>query len=217
MAYLKVKMLPWRSLQEFNIGGAMKSIVIIGCGGMGREVLWLIEDINKEDKTWIIEGFLDDNKNKHGTVINGYTVLGGIDYLQGREDLYYVCAIGDPKTKKEVVNKCNSFGSKAATLIHPTVKKSSYVTIGEGVIMGINSIITVDSIIEDHVIINLNCTIAHDVHIGKYSTILSNTNISGNVNLSEGVLIGTNSAVIQGKNIGDYCIIGAGAVVILEE
>lgn len=39
----------------------MKDIVIIGAGGFGREVAWLIEDINRIKQTWNIIGFVDDN------------------------------------------------------------------------------------------------------------------------------------------------------------
>ena len=41
----------------------MKDIVIIGAGGFGREVAWLIEDINKVNNEWNIVGFVDDNKS----------------------------------------------------------------------------------------------------------------------------------------------------------
>lgn len=37
----------------------MKDIVIIGAGGFGREVAWLIERINNESPTWKIKGFID--------------------------------------------------------------------------------------------------------------------------------------------------------------
>ena len=36
----------------------MKDIVIIGAGGFGREVAWLIEDINKIEPQWNILGFV---------------------------------------------------------------------------------------------------------------------------------------------------------------
>ena len=38
----------------------MEKIVIIGAGGFGREVKWLIDRINKTSGTWDLIGFIDD-------------------------------------------------------------------------------------------------------------------------------------------------------------
>ena len=54
----------------------MKNIVIIGAGSLGKEVAWLIEDINKLNPTYLILGFLDDNPGKAQTGCCGYKVLG---------------------------------------------------------------------------------------------------------------------------------------------
>ena len=39
----------------------MNEIVIVGAGAFGREVVWLIERINKVNNQWKIKGFIDDN------------------------------------------------------------------------------------------------------------------------------------------------------------
>jgi len=40
----------------------MKKVIIIGAGGVGREVALIINQINNFKPTWNIIGFLDDNK-----------------------------------------------------------------------------------------------------------------------------------------------------------
>ena len=40
----------------------MKNIIIIGAGGVGREVSLIIEKINKLKATWNLIGFIDDNQ-----------------------------------------------------------------------------------------------------------------------------------------------------------
>lgn len=87
----------------------MKDIVIIGAGGFGREVAKLIEDINKVNNEWNIVGFVDDNKSIQGTEINGYKVVGDIDWLE-KQEIFVVNAIGDPVIKKKVMDKLD--GSK---------------------------------------------------------------------------------------------------------
>ena len=74
----------------------MKNIVIIGAGGVGREVSLIIEKINELKATWNLIGFIDDNINSWGNVINGYPVIGGIDSLEKLSlDTYVVIAIAN--------------------------------------------------------------------------------------------------------------------------
>lgn len=192
----------------------MKDIVIIGAGGFGREVAWLIEDINDSKYQWNIVGFLDDNNNKWGETLNGIRVLGGLDWLDNKDDIYYICAVGNPNIKQELVDKCEDYGAKAATLIHPSTIISKYNSIEEGCIICAGNVITVNISLGRHVIVNIDCTIGHDTVIRDYSTILPGVNVSGAVNLGTGCDIGTGSSIIQGVTIGNNSIVGAGSVVI---
>lgn len=189
----------------------MKDIVIIGAGGFGREVLWLIEEINLKEKIWNFIGFVDDY-TPVGEVISGYPVLGSIEWLKN-QSLGVVCAVGDPLTKKKILNKLVQSNNYYPILIHPETRKSNRVDIGEGTIICAGCIITVDISIGSHVIINLDCTIGHDALISNYSTILPSVNVSGNVHIDECVSIGTGSQIIQKVSIGKNSIIGAGSVV----
>ena len=191
----------------------MKDIVIIGAGGFGREVAWLIEDINKKNMEWNLVGFVDDNKTIQGTEVNGYRVVGDIDWLKDQE-LFVVNAIGDPIIKKKVMDRLDGSKNQYPVLIHPSVIYSESVNFGEGSIICAGNIITVNIEIGKHVIINLDCTIGHDANIGDYSTVLPSVNISGFVKTEECVSVGTGSAIIQGVNIGRNTVIGAGAVVV---
>lgn len=191
----------------------MKDIIIIGSGGFGREVAWLIEDINKVNKTWNIIGFVDDNEKVQGTKINGYEVIGNIEWLKDQE-FNVVNAIGDPIVKKKVMKKLEESKNTYPVLIHPSVIYSDKINFGEGTIICAGNIITVNIEIGKHVIVNLDCTIGHDCILGDYTTILPSVNISGCSNLEECVSVGTGSAIIQGITIGKNTVIGAGSVVI---
>lgn len=192
----------------------MKDIVIIGAGGFGREVAWLIEEINKDKTTWNLLGYIDDNIENHGKVLNNIKILGGFDWLEGKEDIYYVCAVGNPKTKKILIDKCEKINLKPATVIHPSVLMSQYNKIGEGCIICAGTIITVNVEIGNHVIINLDCTIGHDAVIKDYCTILPSVNVSGNTLIEQLSEIGTGTQIIQGIKIGEETIVGAGAAVV---
>lgn len=193
----------------------MKQIVIIGAGGFGREVQWLIERINEKKILWEIKGYIDDGMEV-GTQINGYTVLGGIQTLADtKEKISVVCAIGSAKTRKEIVEKllCND-NLEFPNLIDPSVQMSKYVNLGKGNIICAGNILTVNIAIKDFTILNLDCTTGHDVVINSFVTVYPSVNISGCVTIGENVEVGTGTQIIQGKNICANTIVGAGTVVV---
>ena len=195
----------------------MKDIIIIGAGGVGRETTFLIEEINKVKPTWNILGIIDDNKEIHGKIINGYTILGGLSYLEKYEEKEekpeVVIAIANYIVKKNIVSKINN-KFNFATIIHPDVRIHKTVTIGKGSIVYEGVIMTTNITIGNHVIISPKCGIGHDSIIKDYTSLLWNANISGNDVIEEGALIGSSATIIQGKNIGQAAVIGAGAVVV---
>lgn len=193
-----------------------KDLYIIGAGGFGREVAWLVERINKKEKAWNLKGFLDDNKLLHGKQEGGYPVFGGTELLQ-KTDLqtWVVCAVGAAQIRKKIINKVQkSENVKFATLIDPGVILSDRVAIGEGSIICAGSILTVDIQIGKHVIVNLDCTVGHDACLHDFVTVYPSVNISGYVEAGECVELGTGTQIIQGKHIGAQTIVGAGAVVV---
>lgn len=192
----------------------MKNIIIIGAGGVGREVSLIIEKINKLKATWNLIGFIDDNINSWNKIINGYQIIGGMDLLETLPlDTYVVIAIANYNVKKKIVNKINN-KFKFATIIDPKVYIHDYMTIGEGTIIYEGAIITANIQVGNHVIISPKCGIGHDSIIKDYVSLLWNVNVSGNDVIEEGVMMGSGSTIIQGKKIGKGSIIGAGAVVI---
>lgn len=195
----------------------LKDLIIIGAGGVGRESALIVEDINEVNKEWNLLGFVDDNKDIKGKIINGYKVLGGMDYIANYDgEVYVVCAIANYKVKKNIVEKINSLSKniRFANLIHPSVKINNTVDIGIGCIVYENSIITANIKIGAHVIVSPKCGIGHDSRVNDYCSLLWNVNVSGNVVLEDGVTMGSGSTVIQGLRIGEGSFIGAGTVVI---
>ena len=140
----------------------MKDLYIIGAGGFGREVAWLVERINEKGPTWNIKGFIDDNELLWGTMEDDYKVVGGCEYLKTLGDVYAVCAVGSARIRKIIIEEFKETEVKFATVIDPSVITSKRVEIGEGTIICAGTILTVDIKIGNHVIINLDCTFGHD-------------------------------------------------------
>lgn len=199
----------------------MKDIVIIGAGGFGREVQWLLERINEKQNresgklAWNILGYIDDGVEV-GTEINGYRVLGGCDYLINQiTPLAVTCAICASKTRKKVIKKIRANRNLSfPNLIDPSAQMSERIEWGVGNIVCGGSILTVNVKIADFCIVNLNCTVGHGNVLSSFVTTYPCVNISGSVNIGECTELGEGVQIIKGKNIGAGTIIGAGAVVI---
>lgn len=193
----------------------MKNIIIVGCGGFGKEVLWLIQRINNQTPLWKIIGYVDDAVEK-GTKINNIPVLGNIDILTKiNEETAIALAVGSTYIRKKIVEKI-SINSKLyfPNLIDPSIIYSKKIVFGKGNIICAGNIFTVNINIGDFNIINLACTIGHDVVFQSFITIFPGVNISGCVLIKNESEIGTGSSIIQGITIFEKTVIGAGAVVI---
>lgn len=194
----------------------MRDLIIIGAGGMGREMAWLVERINREVPTWNLLGFVDENPLLHGKVLNSYKILGGLCCLQSFPNAHLICSVANAKVRKDIIAKVVQLlpNTRFATLIDPTAIISECVTIGEGSVVCANTIATIDIAIGKHVIINTACTVGHDAILEDYVTVYPGVNISGNTQIDSCAELGTGMQIIQGKRIGAKSIVGAGAVVI---
>ena len=190
----------------------MEDLIIIGAGGLGKEVAWIVERINKINRTWNLIGFIDDNINLQGKIVNGYKVFGTTKDILNYKDSHFICAIASADIRKRIIQ--NYSYVKYATIIDPSVELSNYIEIGQGSIISLNSTITVNIKIGNHVIINYDCTIGHDSIIYDYCTLYPSVNVSGKTKVKECCEIGTGTQIIQGLTIGENTIIGAGTVVI---
>ncbi len=197
---------------------SMKELYIIGAGGFGREVAWLVERINEKTSTWDLKGFIDDNQKIWGEIQDNYRVIGGCDYLRSIDhEVWVLCAIGASKTRKRVIDGLrDSQHIRFATVVDPSVQMSKRVEIGEGTIICAGCILTIDIAIGKHNIINLDCTVGHDAVLGDFVTLYPSVNVSGCTIIGNETELGTGMQTIQGMKIGSRTIVGAGSVVIRE-
>jgi hypothetical protein len=124
---------------EVDYMNEVRDLFIIGAGGFGREVAWLIERINENQQIWNLKGFIDDADSVQGTIQYGYPVVGKIDDLKSiNDEVWVVCAVGSAKIRKNIINKLEKQRNlKFATLVDPSVIMSKSVHIGEGTIIWI--------------------------------------------------------------------------------
>ena len=178
-----------------------KSIWIYGAGGMGKETLWLIEEMIS-DKINVL-GFVDDYK-----LDDQFKNLPLLNKIEPNSNV--IIAVADSKIRKQIKEN-NKFNF--VNVIHSNIKIHNSNSIGNGNIICKGVVLTVDIKIGDHVIININSTIGHDATIENFVSIMFGVHISGNVKIGEGTLIGSGAVILPNLTIGKWCKIGAGAVV----
>ncbi|MGB3368955.1 MAG: NeuD/PglB/VioB family sugar acetyltransferase, partial [Acidaminobacteraceae bacterium] len=197
-----------------------KDIYIIGAGGVGSETVQLIKDINKVNYTWNLCGFLDENQSLKGNLICDVEVIGFINELKLKykknDEINFVCSVSNPRVKKILIDKLILAFPNAVfpTLIHPTSKVFDYTSLGKGVIIQANVIVSTNCVIGDYVQINPQCGIGHDCTIKDYSSLYWNVNLSGHVTIEKNVLMGSKSSVIQSKVIGEGSTVGMASLVL---
>lgn len=193
----------------------MKDLVIIGAGDFGREIANVVERINYIENEWNLLGFIDDNAELQGNLIDGYKVIGDSSWLDKRQnEIYAICSLGVARTRKKVVSKFTNSNIKWATLIDPDARLYKDSAVGEGSIICGGSILAINTKVHKHVIVNLNCTLGHDDIISDFCVVNPGVNVSGKALVNECVDLGTGVKVIQGLTVGKNTTIGAGAVVI---
>ena len=191
-------------------------LVIFGAGGLGREVLLLLQQLNESHPTWDVRGFYDDQRPATPTVA-GLPYLGtAADLNATTEPLAVAVAVGSPIGRATVVARLSSPQLSFPTLVHPRVALAPQqrIALGEGCIVQQGCILTCDIMLGRFVLLNLDCTVGHDAVLDDFCSLMPHANVGGTVALGPGVYLGTSATIIQGVRVGANTIVGAGAVVV---
>lgn len=189
----------------------MKPVYIYGAGGLGSEILALINQLHE----WRVEGFLDDHKtgSLSGVPIFETNVL----LSAATSPVNLVLAIGNPIIKQQIETRLRpNINISYPVIIHPSaiLLSPGTIEIGEGSIITAGCVLTTAIRIGAHVLVNLNSTIGHESVVKDYASIMPGVNLAGNVVVEEAVLIGSGANVLNGVTVGARSKVGAGAVVL---
>ena len=182
---------------------AEKQHVVIGMGGLGREVASYLLDsgitqikFSSEDLFYSPFEWLTLKSSPLSECGAGIVVL----------------AIGDGNARARIMDMLPigltpgtfNFGS-------PRIKNR---LLGEGSIICPGAQITVDVVIGKGVFVNLNCTIGHDTRLENFVTLNPGVHVSGNCLLGESATIGTGAVIREGVKVAKGATVGMGAVVV---
>ncbi|MEH1166190.1 acetyltransferase [Micromonospora sp. CPCC 205539] len=196
-------------------------LVIVGCGGHGREVLGIVRAINAAadaGPVWRVRGFVDDQPSE----VNLKRVqrldvpfLGSTARLAEQPaGTYLALGIGDPSARRTVDERLAPYRLPAAVLVHPDATVGPDAVYGEGLLAFPGARVTTNVALGRHVHLNQNSAVAHDCEVGDHVSVNPLGAVSGDCWLGDGVLIGAGAVVLQKLRVGADATVGAGACVV---
>ena len=195
-----------------------KKIAIYGAGGLGREVAGGIQRINAAGKgDWEFIGFFDDNIKK-GTPISHYgKIMGGMEDLNAiDEPLAIAIAVGDPVTRKLILDRITNDNITFPNLIAPSFRVLDPLTfsIGKGNIIQDSCSVTCNVCVGDFNVLNGSNVLGHDVVVGDFNVLMPGVRLSGAVQIGTCNMFGVDSVVLQRIRVGSNVTLGAGSVMM---
>lgn len=192
----------------------MKNLLIIGARGTGRELFGFRDDFIGYNETFVIKGFLDDDKH----VLDGFDgyppILSSVeDYIVQKDDVF-VCALGDPRMKQKYIEIILKKQGEFISLLSKTLKLSkTNRKLGKGCIILAHTAIDADTEIGNYVTMLPGVLIGHDTVIEDYCVLDCHVFCGGNSRIKKGALLYTGTKVLPHKTVGEEAIVNAGSVV----
>lgn len=190
-------------------------LVIVGAGGLGREVAEAVRAVNAVTPTWDLVGFVDDSEEAPHEV-DGAPLLGPIDSLHAMPDTSVVlCTVRSDRywSRKEIAARLNLPRERYATIVHPAavIPPGSQVGVGSVILAGVISTTPAD--LGDHVVVMPGTILTHDDRVASHVTFAAGVRVAGGVVISEGAYLGVGALVRERLHIGAWALVGMGAVV----
>ncbi len=193
----------------------MQKLWIIGAGGWGREVVFLVRGMAASEHDWRLYGFLDNRQNMLENYDNqGLAILGDPLTHLVQKDEFFVCAQGSPSMREKYTQQIRSQKGRFITVIPRNMYIPDSVKIEDGCIFSPNVQISPDSRIGSFTNIHSLSIIGHDVTIGSFCQIGAMVFLGGGVKIGDKAIVHPHATILPGINIGDEATVGAGAVVI---
>ncbi|MDH6454668.1 MULTISPECIES: acetyltransferase [unclassified Streptomyces] len=191
----------------------MNGLVIVGAGGFARETAQAVADTGEFE----LLGHLDDNKDLHGTDVDGVPVLGGCDLVHELPGARVVICVGNPRdyaARARLVRRLALPDDRYATVVHPSAAVSANSSIGPGSVLLAQCVLTAAVHVGAHVAVMPHVVLTHDNTVEDCATLTSGVRLGGGVRLERGAYVGSGALVREGTTIGAWSQIGMGSAVL---
>lgn len=191
-------------------------VLIFGAGPIGKLAL----DVFSSNDI-VVYGFLDDDKNLHGSEIGELPVLGeteddGFLKLIGKKCDAFI-AIENAKERQTLTEMIKERRHvPLVNAIHKEATISIYAELGHGNLIAAGCRISSFAKIGDGCLIFPNVVLEANAKIDDHITIGSGVIIGEGVEIEKGAFIGPGAILVSGVKIGKNASVGAGSVVIAD-
>ncbi|UNK70117.1 acetyltransferase [Microbacterium sp. H1-D42] len=196
-----------------------EKIVVVGAGGFGRETLDVIEAINAAaiEPVWEVVGVVDDGPaevQRDRLNARDVPLFDGLEALREHvEEYWFVIGIGSPIVRARIAEILDSWGLRAATIVHPAAVVGSQTELEAGTVVCGGVQLSTNLRLGAHVQVNPGAIIGHDTVLEDFVSINPGAIVSGEVRVQRATLIGAGATVLQGLTIGQSVTVGAAACV----
>lgn len=190
-----------------------RPLLLVGAGGLAREVLAAARACG----TFIPLGMLDDAPELHGSIVDGVSVLGGLDLVHEHADALVLVCVANPArpgARAKVVARLGLPARRYATLVHPAASVAAGVELGAGTVLLAGAVITAPQRVGAHVLAMPHVLLTHDDAVADHVTLAGRATLAGAVTVGESAYVGAGALVRQGVHIGPEAVVGMGAVVL---
>ncbi len=191
-------------------------VIIFGANSLGQAAMEIFES-NKI----VVYGFLDDNKELHGTELNEISVLGKTDddgflKLIGKKCEGFI-AEDDRALRKGIVNLMMKRRKKMpVNAIHNSAEIAPSAHIGHGNFINSGVVIGANAKVSNHCLVNTNATIDYSAQLEDLVQVGAGSVVGSGAVVEENVFIGAGVTIVSGVKIGKNARVGAGSVVIAD-
>jgi sugar O-acyltransferase (sialic acid O-acetyltransferase NeuD family) len=190
----------------------MNQLIIVGAGGLGREVLAIAADAFRGGDAISIKGFVDTAAASLAGKGIDLPILGAEDSYEIAPDDRFVMAIGDPVARDRIARVLEARGAKFISVIHPSAIVVGDAELDDGCVLAQNTFVAIGAKLAPHVFLNTYASVGHDSRIGRSCVLAPGAVVNGEAVLEASVLVGSNAVVTAGRKLGERARLGAGSV-----
>lgn len=189
----------------------------MGAGGHALDIVECVQDINSRDGSYEIWGVFVDAEFRLAAERAlegvGLRVHGSPDEIADVDVDEFVVAVGYPRPRRKLTERCSRSGVTAATLRHPDASLGFGVSVAEGSVLLQGARCSPLVSVGRHALLSHHAVVGHGSVIGDFASVMPGAIISGDVTLGDQCLVGTGAVILEKLTVGPEAIVGAGAVV----
>jgi sugar O-acyltransferase (sialic acid O-acetyltransferase NeuD family) len=201
---------------DWGVSVSIPGLVVIGCGGFGRETARAALDGGFPGE---VLGFLDDDPSRAGATIEGLPVLGPIERAREPGGVVFVVATGRPDqytSRHAIVARLGLPDDRYATVVHPAASLAGDTELGCGSVVLAGVVATAGVRIGAHVALMPQVVLTHDVVVDDFATVASSVALAGGTHVGRGAYLGAATLVRQGLVVGEWAMTGMGSLVLAD-